>query len=65
MGENKKITLDSPDLLVKHHKLIVGVYRKAVHDALLEHKKAGNPVAVWRKKKIVLLQPDEIVLDQS
>jgi hypothetical protein len=65
MEDNKKITLDSPDLLVKYHKLIEGVYRKAVHDAVLKHKQAGNTIAISRKKKVVLLKPDEIILDKS
>lgn len=33
-----------------------------VREALLRHKQAGNPIVVWRKGKIVWLQPEEISL---
>ena len=39
---------------------IVAVANRAVRKALREHKRAGNPVAVWRDGKIVVLQPEEI-----
>ena len=32
----------------------------AVHDALLKHKQAGNPVVCMKEGKMVLLPPDEI-----
>jgi hypothetical protein len=34
--------------------------RSAVRDALARHKKAGNPVAVWRDGKVIWLKPEEI-----
>jgi len=34
--------------------------RAAVRDALLRHKRDGDPVAVWREGRVVWLQPDEI-----
>lgn len=34
--------------------------RRAVREALLRHKKLGNPVAVWRDGKVVILPPEEI-----
>lgn len=34
--------------------------RKAVRDAVLRHKQAGNPVVTWRDGKIVMLKPEEI-----
>ena len=33
---------------------------KAVRLAVLQHKRAGNPVATWRDGKVVWLQPHEI-----
>lgn len=39
---------------------IEGAVQKAVQDALRMHKRAGNPIAVWRDGKVVLLPPDEI-----
>ena len=35
----------------------------AVQDALWRHKQLGNPVAVWRDGKVVLIPPEEIEVD--
>jgi hypothetical protein len=32
----------------------------AVREALLQHKRAGNPVAVWRDEQVVWVPPEEI-----
>ena len=34
--------------------------RDAVNDALLDHKRAGNPICVWRDGKVVWIQPQDI-----
>jgi hypothetical protein len=34
--------------------------QRAVLGALRDHKRAGNPVAVWRDGKVVWLPPEEI-----
>jgi hypothetical protein len=34
--------------------------RAAVRDALLRHKRDGDPVAVWREGRVVWLQANEI-----
>ena len=34
---------------------------KGVHEALLRHKQAGNPVVTWRDGRIVWLKPEEII----
>ena len=39
--------------------------RAAVRDALLRHKRDGDPVAVWRDGRVVWLQPDDIVVSQD
>ncbi len=51
----------SNNLLIEYGKEIEAVLRRAVHEALLRHKRAGNPVAIWRDEKVVLLQPEEIL----
>ena len=33
---------------------------KAVRHALRKHKRAGNPIAVWREDKVVWIPPEEI-----
>lgn len=36
---------------------------KSVREALLRHKRAGNPIAVWREGAVAWLPPEEIVID--
>ena len=39
---------------------ILKAMTQAVREALLRHKRLGNPVAVWREVRVVWLLPDEI-----
>ncbi|MEK7757283.1 MAG: hypothetical protein AAB385_08735 [Planctomycetota bacterium] len=39
---------------------ILKAMTQAVREALLRHKRLGNPVAVWREGRVVWLLPDEI-----
>jgi hypothetical protein len=39
--------------------------RAAVHDALLMHKRLGNPVVTWQDGKVVWIPPDEIPVDET
>ena len=38
------------------------VFQRAVNDALRMHKRLGNPIAVWRDGKVVIIPPEEIVI---
>lgn len=33
---------------------------RGIREALLQHKRAGNPVPIWRDGKVVWLTPDQI-----
>ena len=63
MVKDKKLDNTEPDLFVKYDKEITEASRRAVREALLMHKRAGNPVAISRDGKVVILQPDEIEID--
>ena len=39
--------------------------RRAVREAVLVHKQAGNSVAAWRDGRVVLLPPDEVVVPEE
>ena len=41
-------------------KTIQAALTRAVQEAVLMHKRIGNPIATWRDGKVVWLQPDEI-----
>ena len=36
---------------------------RGVREALLKHKKAGNPIVIWREGKVVWIGPEEISVD--
>ncbi len=60
MANDRKIETNTPNLLVKYRGVVKGAIEKGVREALVRHKQAGNPVAVSRDGKVVILQPDEI-----
>ena len=61
MEANKEID-PKDDLFVRYADDIKPAYDRAVREALLKHKRAGNPVPVERDGKIVILQPDNIII---
>jgi hypothetical protein len=36
---------------------------RAIREALLQHKRAGNPVAVWRDGQVVWIPPEDLPAD--
>lgn len=63
MANDRKIKPNTPNLLVKYRSAVDSAIKKGVREALLKHKLAGNPVAVSRNGKVVILQPNEIELN--
>lgn len=51
------------NLFITHGKEIEGILRRAVRSALLEHKRAGNPIASWKDGKVVLIRPEDIPVE--
>jgi len=39
---------------------VLAAARRATAEAVRMHKKLGNPIAVWRDGKVVILPPEEI-----
>lgn len=37
--------------------------QQAVRDAVLDHKQVGNPIAGWQNERVMLVAPEDIVLD--
>lgn len=56
----KEILEKNIDEIFAEGTLIDKALQQAVHEAVLQHKRAGNPIAVWRNGKIVWIQPEEI-----
>lgn len=55
----------SDNIFTRYGDQIDEACKRAVREALLKHKRAGNPVAVVRNGKTILLQPNEIALSDT
>ncbi|HKG14799.1 MAG TPA: hypothetical protein VKB12_15840 [Pyrinomonadaceae bacterium] len=44
---------------------VVAALRRAVRSALLEHKRAGNPVASWKDGRVVITPAEEIQVEET
>ena len=53
------------DLFTAHAREVQEVFGRAVRHALLAHKRAGNPIAVWKNGKVVIVPPEEIEVDEK
>lgn len=42
------------------HRQLIDAAQKAVRAAVREHKLMGNPIAIWRNGRVVLLPPEQI-----
>jgi hypothetical protein len=49
--------------LMSDDALIDNALVDAVRDAVLQHKRAGNPIAVWESGHVVWVPPEEIAAD--
>jgi hypothetical protein len=45
--------------------LIKDALTRAVQDALLRHKLAGNPVAAWQDGRVVWIAPEDIPVGEK
>lgn len=59
MEPDKKIEVEE-GLFDRYSEEINKAYDRAVREALLMHKRAGNPVPIEREGTLVWLQPDDI-----
>jgi hypothetical protein len=58
MSNHSKLRL--PLDLCRDAKEIEKVFQLAVREALRMHKCLGNPIAVWKDGKVVIVPPEEI-----
>jgi len=56
-----RINTDNPSF-VDFGKDVERALQRAVRQALLMHKRIGNPIAIWRDGKVVIIPPEEIVI---
>lgn len=60
-----KLGEDKINLIMRDREKISKALAQAVQNALLKHKQAGNPVAVWRDGKVVWIPPEEIPVAEN
>jgi hypothetical protein len=50
---------------LQNGKIVDRALREAVRGALLEHKRLGHEIVVWRDGKVMTLSADEIIVPES
>jgi len=45
--------------------IVENAVKEGVRQALLRHRREGNPIAVWRDGKVVWIPPDQIPVSPS
>ncbi|HEX8635470.1 MAG TPA: hypothetical protein VF703_15095 [Pyrinomonadaceae bacterium] len=53
-----------PTRMSDETKQIEHAMRRAVREALLMHKRAGNTVAAWKEGRVVLVTAEKIAIDK-
>jgi hypothetical protein len=48
---------------VEDHQMMLAVMKEALRDALIRHKRLGNPITIWRDGRVVWLTADEIPVE--
>jgi hypothetical protein len=48
-----------------HTARILRALREAVREALLDHKRTGDPVAIWQDGHVVWVQPEDIAVPDA
>ncbi len=49
--------------LLQDDRLVEDAINRGVREALLRHKQAGNPIAVWRDEQVVWIAPEDIEVE--
>lgn len=52
------------DALFDDGEAIDAALKQAVRDAVLRHKRLGQPIVEWRDGRAVLVPPEEIVIEE-
>lgn len=52
-------------LFVTHGKEVEAIFRHAVRQAVLMHKRLGHSVAEWRDGRVVIIPPEQIPVEEA
>lgn len=53
------------EALIEMSNRLEAALQAAVRDALIMHKRAGNPIAVWENEQVVWIAPEDIVIPED
>jgi hypothetical protein len=56
--QNKKVKKDKIEEIFSDEKRIIEALQRAVREAIEMHRRAGNPIAVWRNGKAVWVKAE-------
>lgn len=51
------------NLFTENRERIKEALEQALQHALLMHKRAGNPIASWQDDKVIIIQPEDIIVE--
>ena len=46
--------------ILRDERLLLSAVREGAREAVIMHKRLGNPIAGWRDGKVVIIQPEDI-----
>lgn len=52
-------------LLIAEREAVDKAVNESVRHALLNHKRAGNPIASWKDGRVVIIPADEIEVEET
>jgi hypothetical protein len=58
-------TTDVLEISPENEAILEEVFRRAVRQALVEHERAGNPVAIWRDGRVAIVPASEVLGEES
>ena len=59
-GSSRKRKTPNVERVMADGKAIDRAINRGIRDALLQHKRAGNPIAAWANGKVVWIKPQDI-----
>lgn len=45
--------------------VLLSLVKEAIHEAILDHKRVGNPVAAMKDGKLAIIQPEDIEVPEE
>ena len=63
--ESVDTDLDDPIHRISDIPRILAALRLAAREAILDHKRAGDPIAVWENGQVVWIAPEDIPEDDD